>query len=112
MPNISQRANNVPLSPIRKLAGSAERAKAKGRHVYHLNIGQPDIATPEVAMARLREVDIKILEYSPTEGWASTRAAFAGAMKKFDVHVTKDEVMVTTGASEGNQLLFFSCFSL
>ena len=110
MPNISQRAHNVPLSPIRKLAGSAERAKAKGRHVYHLNIGQPDIATPEAAMARLREVDIKVLEYSPTEGWASTRAAFAAAMKKFDVHITKDEVMVTTGASEGNQLLFFSCF--
>ncbi|WP_353480611.1 pyridoxal phosphate-dependent aminotransferase [Haliscomenobacter sp.] len=110
MPNISQRALNVPLSPIRKLAGSAELAKAKGRHVFHLNIGQPDIATPEAAMARLREVDIKVLEYSPTEGWASTRAAFAKAMGKFGVNVSKEEVMVTTGASEGNQLLFFACF--
>ncbi len=111
MPSISQRALEVPLSPIRKLASYAERAKAMGRKVYHLNIGQPDIETPAAAMQRLREIDLKVLEYSPTEGWLSTRKAFARSMKKFGVQVDPDEVTVTTGASEGIQLLLFSCFN-
>ena len=67
MPNISQRGVNMPASPIRKLVPLANQAKAKGIKVYHLNIGQPDVPTPEVAMEAMRHIDRTVLEYSPSE---------------------------------------------
>ena len=73
MPNISQRGVNMPASPIRKLVPLANKAKAKGTKVYHLNIGQPDLPTPEVAMEAMRRIDRKVLEYSPSEGIRSFR---------------------------------------
>ena len=71
MPQISERAVRMPLSPIRKLAPLADEAKSRGVHVYHLNIGQPDIRTPEVALEALRNINRSVLEYSPSQGLAS-----------------------------------------
>ena len=68
MPTISQRGEIMPASPIRKLVPLANAAKARGIKVHHLNIGQPDIPTPEVALEALRKIDRKVLEYSPSEG--------------------------------------------
>jgi aspartate aminotransferase len=110
MPIISQRALSVPLSPFRKLAALAEQVKAKGRHVYHLNIGQPDIETPPAAMAQMKAIDIKTLAYSPAEGWASTRHKVAASLNAFGVHLEAKNVAITTGASEAIQLLFYTCF--
>ena len=73
MPNTSERGNLMPDSPIRKLVPLADKAKEKGRKVYHLNIGQPDLPTPENAIQAIRNIDRKILEYSPSEGIKSFR---------------------------------------
>ena len=77
MPNISNKGKRMPDSPIRKLAPFANAAKSRGTHVIHLNIGQPDIATPEAAMEAVRTTDRKVLEYSPSEGFASYREGLA-----------------------------------
>ena len=71
MPNISVRGQEMPASPIRKLAPLADHAKQQGIHVYHLNIGQPDLPTPKVALDAIRKVDRKVLEYSPSQGYRS-----------------------------------------
>ena len=71
MPKVSERGKLMPESPIRKLAPLAEKAKARGVKVYHLNIGQPDLETPQVALDALRTIDRKVLEYSPSDGFAS-----------------------------------------
>ena len=73
MPLVSERGQNAPLSPFRKLAPLAEKAKAAGKKVYHLNIGQPDIPTPPSALEAVRRSDKTILEYSPAEGYLSYR---------------------------------------
>ena len=73
MPVISKRGDLMPASPIRRLAPLADAAKARGTHVYHLNIGQPDLPTPEVAIDAIRNIDRKILEYSPSQGYRSYR---------------------------------------
>lgn len=73
MPNLSERAILMPSSPIRKLAPFANEAKARGIHVYHLNIGQPDLESPEVAIEAIKNIDRKILEYSPSDGFLSLR---------------------------------------
>ena len=85
MPNISQRGVDMPASPIRKLVPLAEAAKAKGIKVYHLNIGQPDIPTPEVAMEALRHIDRTVLEYSPSEGIKSFREKLVKYYAKFNM---------------------------
>ena len=73
MPKISDRAIEMPSSPIRKLAPLATAAKDRGVHVYHLNIGQPDLPTPQVGLDALRKIDRKVLEYSPSQGFRSYR---------------------------------------
>lgn len=73
MPKISERAIQMPESPIRKLAPLANQAKERGVHVYHLNIGQPDLPTPEAGLNALRHIDRKVLEYSPSQGFRSYR---------------------------------------
>ena len=108
MPHISQRARAVPLSPFRKLIPYADAAKAKGRHVYHLNIGQPDIPTPPAALRRLREQHLALLEYSPAVGIWSLREKLAEDYRSVGVRVLPEHVLVTTGASEALQLLFFA----
>ncbi|GJM32657.1 MAG: aspartate aminotransferase [Saprospiraceae bacterium] len=110
MPSISKRAEFVPLSPFRKLVPIANRVKAEGKKVYHLNIGQPDIETPRAALDKLRSTDFRILEYSPAEGILSYREKLVAYYKKFDIAVTPEEIIITTGASEAIQLLFQACF--
>ncbi|WP_116109029.1 pyridoxal phosphate-dependent aminotransferase [Lewinella sp. IMCC34191] len=105
MPNVSHRSTTVPLSPFRKLIPLADRAKASGKHVYHLNIGQPDIETHPQAVAKFRKLPWQILDYSPSNGIDTYREALCGYYRRFGVEVTADEIMVTTGGSEA--ILFF-----
>lgn len=109
MPNISQRGLNMPASPIRKLVPLANKAKAKGLKVYHLNIGQPDLPTPEVAMEAMRAVDRKVLEYSPSEGNLSFREKLVKYYAKFNIHVGVEDIIITTGGSEAVFFSFMAC---
>ncbi len=109
MPSISKRGVEVPLSPFRKLVPIADQVKAEGKHVYHLNIGQPDIETPAAAMAKVKETDLKILAYSAAAGNASYRAKLVNYYAKFETDITAEQVVVTTGASEAIQFLFLAC---
>lgn len=109
MPDISAKGKAMPDSPIRKLAPFANAAKERGTHVIHLNIGQPDIATPEVAMDAVRKLDRTVLEYSPSEGFARYRERLAVYYNRVGVDVTADEVLVTTGGSEALVFAFMSC---
>lgn len=105
MPSIAKRGQSTPLSPFRKLSPVADRAKASGKKVYHLNIGQPDILTPQPALQRLRETPLEILAYSAAEGNLSYRAKLATYYERFGIALAPEEVVVTTGGSEG--ILFF-----
>ena len=109
MPNISQRGVSMPASPIRKLVPLANQAKAKGLKVYHLNIGQPDLPTPEVAMEAMRHVDRKVLEYSPSEGIRSFREKLVKYYAKFNINVDVDDIIITTGGSEAVFFSFMAC---
>lgn len=109
MPHISQRGIDMPASPIRKLVPLANKAKAKGVKVYHLNIGQPDVATPEVALEAARRLDRKVLEYSPSEGIRSFREKLAGYYQKFKIDISADDIIITTGGSEAVFFSFMAC---
>ena len=109
--NLSQRAQTIPSSPIRKLAPYAAAAKKEGVHVYHLNIGQPDIKTPECALEAVRNMDRQILEYSPSEGYPFLRDKMSEYYARFGVKLDPDEIIVTTGGSEAVQLAFLSCLN-
>ena len=109
MPNISQRGVDMPASPIRKLVPLAEEAKARGVKVYHLNIGQPDIPTPDVAMDALRHVDRTVLEYSPSEGIRSFREKLVKYYAKFNIQVDAEDIIITTGGSEAVFFAFMAC---
>lgn len=111
MPKISERATQVPLSPFRKLVPFADEAKARGVHVYHLNIGQPDILTPPNAMAQLKATDLDILAYTPAIGNLSYRQKLATYYDKFNMQVQADDIIITTGASEAIQLLIYACLN-
>ena len=101
----------MPASPIRKLVPYAEEAKRKGRKVYHLNIGQPDIPTPEVAMDALRNLDIKVIEYSHSAGNESYRRKLADYYKTIGINVDHTEMLVTTGGSEAVLFALLSCIN-
>jgi aspartate aminotransferase len=109
MPNISQRGQVMPPSPIRKLVPYAEAAKKKGVKVYHLNIGQPDIETPKPVLDAVRQSEFKILEYSHSAGNESYRRKLTGYYKKFDITVDHTEIIVTTGGSEAILFGFMAC---
>ncbi len=109
MPEISDRGVKMPASPIRKLVPLANKAKAKGITVYHLNIGQPDLPTPEVGMEAIRNIDRKVLEYSPSEGIASLREKLVAYYEKFNINVSADEIIITTGGSEAVLFAFLAC---
>ncbi|TMM56344.1 pyridoxal phosphate-dependent aminotransferase [Maribacter algarum] len=100
MPTISQKGLHMPESPIRKLVPFAEAAKKRGAKVLHLNIGQPDIKTPQVALDAVRNNTIDVLAYSRTEGSETYREKLAGYYAKNDIHVSADDIIVTTGGSE------------
>lgn len=109
MPIPSVRGAMMPQSPIRKLVPLANKAKAKGVTVYHLNIGQPDIKTPEVGLEALRAMDRTILEYSPSEGILSFREKLVEYYHRFKIDVTVDDIIVTTGGSEAVLFAFLAC---
>ncbi|MDH7461793.1 pyridoxal phosphate-dependent aminotransferase [Chitinophagaceae bacterium 26-R-25] len=100
MLTISDRGQNMPASPIRKLVPYAEAAKAKGTHIYHLNIGQPDIETPPVMMEAIRNAHFKVLEYSHSAGNESYRKKMAEYYKRVNIDIDYNQIIITTGASE------------
>ena len=100
MPKLSQKAIEMPASPIRKLVPYAETAKAKGKIVYHLNIGQPDIETPEVALNAIKNMDRKVIEYSHSAGFESYRNGLSAYYKKTGINVNPEDILITTGGSE------------
>lgn len=111
MPVISQRGIDIPSSPIRKLTPLANNAKARGIKVYHLNIGQPDLPTPESALEAVRRVDRKVLEYSPSQGFLSLRKKLAEYYSKYKIELSPDDIIVTSGGSEAVLFAFLSCLN-
>ena len=111
MPQISQRGTLMPASPIRKLVPLADEAKAGGIHVYHLNIGQPDLPTPKAAIDAIRGIDRKVLEYSPSQGYLSYRKKLVDYYKKYDINLTADDIIITTGGSEAVLFSFMACLN-
>ena len=109
MKDISDRIQEIPLSPIRKLTPLADEAKSRGIKVYHLNIGQPDIHTPEEGMDAMRKIDRKVLEYSPSQGFLSLRQRISEYYAGFGMKYSPDEIIVTTGASEAVLFSFITC---
>ena len=101
----------MPSSPIRKLAPYAEAAKRNGVHVYHLNIGQPDIKTPECGMEALRGIDREILEYSPSDGYLSLRTKMVSYYAQYGIYLSPDEIIITSGGSEAVLFAFLACLS-
>ena len=111
MPEISVRGLEMPESPIRKLAPLANAAKKRGIKVYHLNIGQPDLPTPKAAINAIRNIDRTVLEYSPSQGYASYREKLVGYYKKFNINVEADDIIITSGGSEAVLFSFLSCLN-
>jgi aspartate aminotransferase len=109
MPVISLKGKMMPASPIRKLVPFSDEAKKRGTKVYHLNIGQPDIETPVNVMNKIRNIDLKVLEYSHSAGMISYRKKLVGYYKKFGIEVTTEEMIVTTGGSEAILFAMNSC---
>ncbi|NCA79820.1 MAG: pyridoxal phosphate-dependent aminotransferase [Sphingobacteriia bacterium] len=109
MPKVSERGKLMPESPIRKLAPLAEKAKARGVKVYHLNIGQPDLGTPQVGLDALHNIDRTILEYSPSEGFKSLRMKMVNYYSKYNIDVSVEDIIITAGGSEAVQFAFMSC---
>lgn len=111
MPEISVRGLEMPESPIRKLAPLALAAKERGIKVYHLNIGQPDLPTPQCGLDALKHIDRKVLEYSPSQGYLSYRKKLVDFYAKYDIHVSADDIIITTGGSEAVLFAFMSCLN-
>jgi aspartate aminotransferase len=111
MPHISSKAVAMPASPIRKLVPYAEAAKKQGRKVYHLNIGQPDIETPEVVRTKMKELDLKVVEYSNSDGIAAYRQGLAKYYASKSIELSPEQIMVTTGGSEALVFAFMTCFN-
>ena len=109
MPSISEKGKAMPASPIRKLVPYAEEAKRKGRKVYHLNIGQPDIQTPEVALNALRNINLKVIEYSHSAGNESYRRKLASYYQKIGININHTEMLITTGGSEAILFALMTC---
>ncbi|PLX12228.1 MAG: aspartate aminotransferase [Marinilabiliales bacterium] len=108
MVKVSSRGNSMPLSPIRKLVPYAEGAKRKGRKVYHLNIGQPDIATPEVAINALKDISFNVIEYSHSAGFEGYRKKLVNYYKTIGIDLDINSIIITAGASEAISMAFMS----
>tara|TARA_B100000900_G_scaffold141713_1_gene120080 strand:- start:523 stop:1719 length:1197 start_codon:yes stop_codon:yes gene_type:complete len=109
MPKISTKGTNMPESPIRKLVPYAEQAKKDGKKVYHLNIGQPDIETPQVALDAVKNFSKQVVEYSHSAGFESYRKGLASYYQSLDINISYDELMITTGGSEALLFALNSC---
>ena len=101
----------MPASPIRKLVPFSDSAKARGLKVYHLNIGQPDLPTPQIAIDAIRNVSRKVLEYSPSLGIRSYREKLVGYYAKYNINVAADDIIITTGGSEAVLFAFMACLN-
>lgn len=108
---MSQRASDMPSSPIRKQFPLAEKAMARGIKIYKLNIGQPDIETPEEGLQALRNIDRTVLEYSPSDGFRSLREKLAGYYDQYQIKVSADDIIITTGGSEAVLFAFMACLN-
>ena len=111
MPELSERAVLMPSSPIRKLAPFANAAKERGVKVYHLNIGQPDLNSPDVALDAIKKFDQKILEYSPSDGFLSLREKLVGYYDQYQIKLKADDIIVTSGGSEAVLFAFLTCLN-
>ncbi len=111
MPKVSIKGNTMPASPIRKLVPYAEAAKKRGTKIYHLNIGQPDIETPEVMLNAIKNADIKVLEYSHSAGIESYRKKLAGYYGTFNININENDIIITTGGSEAIEIAMMTCFN-
>lgn len=111
MPSISNKAQSMPASPIRKLVPYAEEAKKKGRKVYHLNIGQPDIPTPEVALDAVKNTDIRVVEYTHSAGNESYRKKLAQYYQRVGIDIDHTQMLITTGGSEAVLFAFNTCLN-
>ena len=111
MPEISVRGLEMPESPIRKLAPLAVEAKRRGIKVYHLNIGQPDLPTPQCGLDALKKIDRTLLEYSPSQGYLSYREKLCDFYKKFNINVKPDDIIITAGGSEAVLYSFMACLN-
>lgn len=101
----------MPESPIRKLAPLAAAAKKRGTKIYHLNIGQPDLPTPQCGLDALKSIDRTVLEYSPSQGYLSYREKLTKYYEKFNIHVTADDIIITAGGSEAVMFSFMACLN-
>lgn len=111
MPIISEKGKAMPASPIRKLVPYAEEAKRKGRKVYHLNIGQPDIPTPKVALDAIKNNPLNVVEYSHSAGNESYRKGLANYYKTIGISITPNDIITTTGGSEAITIAFMTCLN-
>ena len=111
MPKISDKGIRMPESPIRKLVPFAEKAKKEGKTVFHLNIGQPDIKTPEVALEAIHNFSDKVVEYSHSAGFESYRKGLASYYQNLEIDINQDNIMVTTGGSEALLFGLNSCLN-
>ncbi|MCI5681289.1 MAG: pyridoxal phosphate-dependent aminotransferase [Bacteroidales bacterium] len=101
----------MPQSPIRKLAKYADAAKRNGIHIYHLNIGQPDIQTPRCALEAVHNFDQKILDYSPSQGTKSLRTKMVGYYAEYGIDLSPDEIIITSGGSEAIMFAYMACLN-
>lgn len=111
MPSISEKGKAMPASPIRKLVPYSEEAKRKGRKVYHLNIGQPDIQTPEVALNAIRNINLKVIEYSHSAGNESYRRKLALYYQHIGINIDHSDILITTGGSEAIIFSLMTCIN-
>lgn len=101
----------MPSSPIRKLVPLADAAKARGVKIYHLNIGQPDILTPQEGLDAMKNLDRKVLEYSPSDGFLSLRKKLVGYYDQYQIKLSADDIIITAGGSEAVLFAFMSCLN-
>ncbi len=111
MPHLSEKAAAMPASPIRKLVPFAETAKKKGRKIYHLNIGQPDIETPESFRSAIQKADMKIVEYSHSAGNESYRRKLCGYYASYGINIDYSDIIITCGGSEAIEIAMLTCFN-
>ncbi|WP_336838587.1 pyridoxal phosphate-dependent aminotransferase [Sphingobacterium siyangense] len=111
MPVISEKGLNMPASPIRKLTPYADQAKKEGKKIYHLNIGQPDIQTPEVMLNALKNIEFKVWAYTPSEGTASYRNKLAEYYNKLNYNIEPTDILVTNGGSEAIMIAMQACLN-
>ena len=101
----------MPASPIRKLVPLADAARARGTKIYHLNIGQPDLPSPKEGLESLKHIDRKVLEYSPSDGYRSLREKLVTYYEQYQIKLSPEEIIVTTGGSEAVLFAFMSCLN-